>query len=345
VLVVDDSILSRLLLTRVLTADRRIEVVGCAHSGAEAVAVLAHASPDVVTMDIHMPGQDGFAVTRQIMETRPVPIVVVSSDIAAGEMTNLFRAMEAGAVAVVEKPSGPGHPMHVALSRQLVETVLAMAQVRVVRRWSRARGPRPEAEPPAVPAPADAIRLIAIGASTGGPPALLALLGALPRPCPVPVLVVQHISAGFIEGLARWLELSSGLRVKVAEHQERLVSGEVYLAPDDRQMELTPDWRLACEPGVAQGLCPSVAALFRSLARVCGATASAVLLTGMGRDGAAELKLMRERGAVTFAQDQASSVVFGMPGAAVEIGAATHVAAPAEIGAMLSTLLMNRQRL
>ncbi len=343
VFVVDDSAVSRELLTRVLSSDPEITVIGSARSGSEAVAVLAEAKPNVVTMDIHMPGIDGFEATRQIMESQPVPIVIVSASFDSADVAKAFRAMEAGAVAVIEKPSGPGSPTHAPLAQKLIETVKAMSEVRVIRRWARARVEARGAEPAIVPRAGEELRLVAIAASTGGPPVLQTLLARLPKPCPVPLVIVQHISAGFVEGLADWLSTTTGMTVRLARHGELAQPGIAHLAPDGCQMSVGNDLRMVCGPEPAEhGLRPSASFLFRSIAARIGAQAAGVLLTGMGRDGAEELKLMRDAGAVTFAQDQESSVVHGMPGEAIRLGAAMHVGNPERIAATLRAMLAPR---
>ena len=343
VLIVDDSAVSRGLLAHVLTSDPGVEIIASACDGAEALALLAEKKPDVVTMDIHMPGMDGFEVTRKIMETQPLPIVIVSASFNPGDVAKTFRAMEAGALTAVEKPRGPGDPAHAEMARKLIDAVKAMAEVRVVRRWSRARMEARNAEPVALPRANADIRLVAIGASTGGPPVLQILLTGLPKPCPVPVVIVQHISAGFVQGLADWLGNTTGMPVRLAQHGEIAAAGIALLAPDGCQMSLGGDARIVCGPEPAEhGLRPSASFLFRSVARRFGAQAAGVLLTGMGRDGAEELKLMRDAGAVTFAQDKESSVVHGMPGEAIRLDAATHVGNPERIAAMLHALIAPR---
>jgi two-component system chemotaxis response regulator CheB len=340
VLVVDDSLVSRNLLTHILGSEPGIEVIGQACDGAEAQVLLAKEKPDVMTMDIHMPGLDGFETTRQIMETQPVPIVIVSASYAAEDVAATFRAMQAGAVAAVEKPCGPGSAQHAVHARKLIDTVKAMSEVRVIRRWSRARLEGRSAEPVRPPRPGAEIRLVAVAASTGGPPVLQVLLSGLPKPCPVPVVIVQHISAGFIGGLADWLTSTTGMPVRIACAGEIAPAGVALLAPDGIQMGVGANGRIICEPEPPEhGLRPAASFLFRSVAKTLGPRAAGVLLTGMGRDGAEELKLMRDAGAVTFAQDKASSVVHGMPGEAIRLGSATHVETPAGIAALLHALL------
>jgi two-component system chemotaxis response regulator CheB len=342
VLVVDDSAVSRASLTHELETDPAFEVVGNAHSGAEAIAALEHSHPDVVTMDIHMPGMDGFETTRQIMETHPLPIVIVSASYHASDVAKAFRAMEAGAVAAIEKPPGINNPGHAAAVRKFISTVKAMSEVRVVKRWKK-KEPSTKNPQPAIPLPSSGdIRLVALGASTGGPPAIQKVLAGLPKPFPVPILIVQHISAGFVEGLAEWLATSSAMPVRIARNGEIALPGTAYIAPDGSHMGVDRECRILCSQEPAEhGLRPAVSFLFRSVARSHGAQAAGVLLTGMGRDGAEELKAMRDKGAVTIAQDKESSIVHGMPGEAIRIGAAVHVGDPERIALLLRSLVGN----
>jgi two-component system chemotaxis response regulator CheB len=353
VLVVEDSAVVRELLIHILESDPALQVVATAANGEEAVAAAMMQQPDVITMDIHMPKMDGFEATRQIMETVPKPIVIVTGSWDPKEVATSFQAIEAGAVAVVGKPFGLGHAQHAAQAQELIKTVKSMAEVRVVRRWPRkghTLNGNGEAKPPALSPvmapvlaskePVKQVKLIAIGTSTGGPMALQSLLSALPHHFPVPILVVQHMAAGFITGFVEWLAQTTGHAIHVASDRETLLPGHVYVAPDGFQMKVKSQGKVELtRDGAEHGLYPSVSYLFRSVAQVYGPHAVGVLLTGMGRDGAAELKLMRDQGAITFVQDKESSVVHGMPGEAIRLEAATYVLAPERIAAALVVLL------
>jgi two-component system chemotaxis response regulator CheB len=345
VLVVEDSPVVREFLVHILGADPDIRVIGTAHDGEQALEAIARKQPDVITMDVHMPKMNGLDATRRIMETCPTPIVVVSGSIDPAEVATTFEAMEAGALAVLRRPAGIGHPDHEATARELVQTVKLMSEVKVVRRWSRAR--RDSIARPAQPrlerAPGSC-RIVALGASTGGPPVLQTILSQLPKDFPAPVLVVQHMAAGFVRGLIEWLGHSSRLPIHLAAHGEQMLPGHVYVAADELQMKVERGGRIVLtrEPP-ENGLRPSVSFLFRSVAEVYGGDAVAGLLSGMGRDGADELKLLRDKGAVTFAQDKVSSVVHGMPGEAIKLDAATLVLAPEKIAGVLAKLARNAQ--
>lgn len=339
VLVVEDSPVARDFLTHILNLVPDLEVVGVAHDGEQALAMIHECRPDVVTMDIHMPVMDGFEATRRIMEVRATPIVIVSASSTVLESVTACRALGAGAVAVEARPFGFGHPLFVSSTEKLVETLRLMAGVKVVRRWAEKGGSAGGAAPVSRgPAPAE-VRLVAIGASTGGPAAIAIILSALPKNLPFPVVIVQHICDGFITGFGEWLGQTSGLPVTIAAHYELMLPGRVYVAPSGFHLGVTSSRHIQLDAGPPQnGQRPAVSHLFRSVASAYGKHAVAVLLTGMGSDGSAELKLIRDRGGVTIAQDQASSVVHGMPGEAIRLGAATHVLPPESIGSFLRTL-------
>jgi two-component system chemotaxis response regulator CheB len=344
VLVVEDSAVIRELIVHILESDPALQVIGTANNGEEAIVAAQNQQPDVITMDVNMPKLDGFEATRRIMETAPKPIVIVTASWDPKEVATSFRAMEAGAVAVMATPPGFGHPDHAALAQALVQTVKSMAEVKVVRRWARTRRIAPTADEIAPPilehkGQFNQLKLIAIGTSTGGPLALQTLLFALPHPFPVPIVIVQHMAAGFISGFVEWLGQTTGHQIHVAADGESLLPGHVYVAPDGFQMKMRSLGKIELILDEAEhGLYPSVSYLFRSVAQVYGAHATGILLTGMGRDGAAELKLMRDTGAITFVQDKESSVIYGMPGEALRLDAATYVLAPEKIASALVAL-------
>lgn len=348
VLVVDDSRVLQMLLVHLLESDEEMRVIGTVDDGHAALAFLERQKPDVILMDIHMPGIDGFETTRRIMETCPVPIVICSATSDPRSVATTFRLMEVGAVACVEKPVARDHKDFEAQAAKLVQAVKLMSEVKVVRRWSGARGtplhgvaamsPERGSGPHGV-----RIALVGMGASTGGPPVLQTIVSALPKDFGIPILIVQHIAPGFLSGLAEWLNDTTSLQVRIASHGELPLPGRVYLAPDEFQMGVGVDGVIHLSKDAAEGgLRPAVSFLFRSLAQRLGSRATGVLLTGMGTDGAAELKLMRDAGASTIAQDRASAVVNGMPGEAVRLDAAMQVLPAGRIAAAL--LALNERR-
>ncbi len=343
VLVVDDSPVARELLIHILNSDADIRVMDSVASGREAVEFMKNNRPDLITMDIHMLEMDGFAATRTIMETNPVPIIIVTGSPGAGQLETSFKAMAAGALTVLQKPQGIGHRDHEGNARHLIATVKLMSEIKVVRRWGRTAQQRPRpsvgtGQDIKVSCPA-AVKVIAIGASTGGPPVIGKILAGLPNAFPAPILIVQHMAKGFTRGFAEWLGRTSALPVHVPASGSLTLPGHVYIAPEDEHMKLDAAGRISCTSDRQEnGLRPSVSYLFRSTAEVFGKNAVGVLLTGMGKDGAAELKLMKERGAVTIAQNEQSSVVYGMPGEAVKLEAAKYVLPPDTIALMLAGL-------
>jgi two-component system chemotaxis response regulator CheB len=325
VLIVDDSPTLRHLVRAILEQDPEMQVVGEPRDAAEAVRLCLRLQPDVVTMDIRMPNLNGFEATQQIMSSSPRPIVVLTSSTSDRELGISFKAIEAGALCVVGKPHGI--PRSKQEARALIDQVKAMAEVKVVRRRPHLRrsvqqpSTRPQVE-------RRAVRLVAIGASTGGPPALHQLLGGLPAALPVPIVVVQHISPGFIGGLASWLDEAMPFTVKVAANGDVLQPATVYLAPDDRHLQISSPgvcWLRATPP--VDGHRPSVTVLLRSVAASFGSSAVGVVLTGMGHDGTSGLLDLRAAGGRTIAQDQRTSIVYGMPRVAAEKQAAQEILA------------------
>ena len=338
VLVVEDSPVARELLVHVLNSDPQLQVIGVAVDGEEAVAAAQRLRPDVIVMDIHLPKLDGFAATRQIMESAPTRIVMATATTDPKEVAANFRAIEAGALAVLSKPAGFGQPGFAATGEEVVQTVKLMSEVQVVKRWPRRNGTLPGLVEPAAAA-IPMIRLVAIGASTGGPIALQALLARLAPPLPVPILIVQHIADSFVEGFVDWLASTTGYSVCIAAAGVAVQPGLAYVAPNGRHMQVLANGTIELVDAPREyGVRPAVAVLFRSLAAAYGTAAVGILLTGMGRDGARELKSMREAGALTIAQDRESSVVFGMPGEAISLDAANYVLSPDKIAVVLRDL-------
>jgi two-component system chemotaxis response regulator CheB len=360
VLIVEDSPSAAQLLSHILTTDPEIRIAGVASSGADALRKLSSLpSIDVVTMDINLPGgMNGFETTRRIMETRPLPIAIVSSLVVpSNDASNPFRVMVEGALAVLAKPPGPGHPDYDKRSREVIRTVRAISEVKVIRRHTPAARPTPALNGVAQPAPRAAAdtrvhrpvqvirsggryRLVAIGASTGGPAVIESVFAAIGPGFPLPILLVQHISAGFTEGFAAWLQKSTGLPTRVARHGELPEAGIAYVAPDDHHMGVSSTGSIVLngsrEP--LHGLRPAVAYLFESVARIHGDRGIGVILTGMGSDGSRELGLIRQAGGVTIAQESESCVVDGMPGQAVKMGSASLVLTPEAISKKLCSL-------
>ena len=342
VLVADDSTTSRELLVTLLDAEHDIEVVGQAANGVEAVEMTSRLRPSVVVMDIHMPVMDGFEATKRIMIDSPTPVVIVTGVANARGVEMSLRAVQIGALTLLPKPPGPDDPHFEVDSRRLVSMVKALSQVRVVRR-RRQQVEAPVYDRAPQPLVARPVEVLAIAASTGGPAAVYRLLERLPRATRVPVLVVQHISEGFSAGLVSWLGSASPLPVKSAEHGEPLVGGVVYVAPDDQHLEVGPERRawLTKAPRV-DGFRPSATVLFRSVARAYGACAAGVVLTGMGRDGLEGLTELHRVGGRVLAQDEATSVVFGMPGVVVNAGLADVVAPVEELARHLGEVVVRR---
>jgi two-component system chemotaxis response regulator CheB len=348
VLVVDDSVVARLNLLHLLEFDPQIHVSKVVNDGQAALDFLKENQPDVILMDVNMPGLDGFETTRRIMATRPVPVIICSSITNPNDAATTFRMLEAGAVACVEKPVGREHADFERMAAELRLTVKLMSEVKVVKRWLRTGStpvtahalPDTEVRPPV-----KEITCIGIGASTGGPPVLRTILAGLPKDFPVPILIVQHIAHGFLPGLVDWLNQTTGLRIHVASPGITPLPGHVYFAPDDLYLSLGVSGKIVLtgvEP--EKSLLSTVSFLFRSLAKEGGPRAVGVLLTGMGKDGAAELKLMRDKGLITIAQDRESSVVHGMPGEAIALGGATYVLPADNIAGALLTLVGRSNR-
>jgi two-component system chemotaxis response regulator CheB len=342
VLVVEDSATVRQRLCEVLGTDAELEVVGVAEDGKRAIELCQELRPDVIAMDMMLPVMSGLAATEYVMAHCPTPILIVSSSTNRGELFKTYDALAAGAVDVLEKPRGD--EVDGAWERKFVATVKLIARIRVIthpRGRLNSRHREEGTEPPVLPA-RPALRrpyaVVAIGASTGGPGALVEVLRALPPAFSLPVLVVLHIAEPFGVAFADWLDGQTSRRVRYAEDGQTVssASGRVVMAPPGRHLVVRND-RLHLTRDPERHSCrPSVDVLFESVAREYGSAAAACLLTGMGRDGAAGLLSVREHGGLTIAQDEATSVVYGMPREAVLLGAADRVLPLGGIGPAIS---------
>ena len=346
VLIVDDSASVRTLFAEMFKREQDFEVVGCAEDGYSALRMVRELKPDVVTMDVNLPDCDGFRVTRMIMEENPVPIVIVSAIYRASDAEIGFRLIDTGALAFHNKPALKDENFEDQMQEIIVSARL-MSEVRVVRRKTRfsSKAIKDSVIPPkpvSRPEPSSAKgKVVSIGASTGGPQAIKQILMSVPQGFPAPILIVQHMSEGFTEGMVNWLKNNTGHDIRIATQDDELKPGVVYFAPEGVHMEVSAKRRIVLTdaPNV-NGIKPSASILFNSIARNLGRSAVGVLLTGMGRDGADGLLEIRRNGGYTIAQDKESSIVFGMPGEAVKIGGAVSVLPLDSIGGELCRIFL-----
>jgi len=329
VLVVEDSLTVRKRIVEALSADPGVEVVGEAEDGKQAIELCQALRPDVVTLDMILPVMTGLAATEFIMAYFPTPILIVSASTNRGELFKTYDALAAGAVDVLEKPKGD--ETDEGWGAQLVSRVKLVSRIKVITHPRGRLGGMSRGVPLAPSARRSSPRpcsVVGIGASTGGPGAVLAILRSLPRTFPIPILLVLHIGRPFDTAFADWLDGQSPLRVSHPEDGDPLPSvgaGRVLMAPADYHL-IVEGGRLRLSMAPERHFCrPSVDVLFESLAREMGDRTAGCLLTGMGRDGAQGLLSIRRAGGLTVAQDEATSVVFGMPREAIHLGAAERV--------------------
>jgi two-component system chemotaxis response regulator CheB len=341
VLIADDSLVAREMLTQILMSDPGIEVVGTAVDGQQAVEMVARLRPDLVTMDVHMPKMDGLEATERIMAYTPTPILVVSSSVHGEGMGRAFDALAIGALEVIKKPEPRDWEALEAIGRDIIRRVKILARVKVITHIRGRHAPVHRAEPEHVKVPGKRgrVQLVAIGSSTGGPSALLSVLGRLPADFTLPIVIAQHIAEGFVPGLASWLDAGSPIKVMPAENGKSVRPGVAYLAATGSNMEIDGSIMRFTAPLAGQLYIPSADTLFESVARSFGPHALGVLLTGMGMDGARGLKRLHDVGAPTICQDEATSTVWGMPKAAIDLGAASAVLAVNDIAAEIQRVV------
>ncbi len=341
VVVADDSPVAREMLLQILASDPGIEVIGTATNGQEAVDAVARLRPDLITMDIHMPGMDGLEATEHIMAYTPTPILVVSSSVYGEGMGRAFDALAVGALEVIKKPEPKDWAALGGIAREIIRTVKILSRVKVITHIRGRRAPVYGA-PPVETVTGErsrTVRIIAIGSSTGGPTALLNVLARLPHDLPVPVVIAQHIAEGFVPGLASWLDAGSKISVVPATDGDVMRPGVAYMATTGSNMQVDGMTIRFTTPKPGQLYIPSADTLFESVAVSYHDRAIGVLLTGMGADGAVGLKTLFDRGAHTICQDELTSTVWGMPKAAIDLGAAGAVLPVHEIAGAIAEIM------
>jgi two-component system chemotaxis response regulator CheB len=349
VLIVEDSRVVSEYLHYIFSNDPLIDVVGNVSDGKKAVEFIKTNKVDVITMDIDMPIMDGLEATRIIMSTTPIPILIVTSSRNANDINTSIEALAAGALAVIEKPVGIGHPKEGELANKLTNLVKVMAEVSVITRKPRLKE-KPSTTPVSVRQKVqfeDLIlpEIIAIGVSSGGPQALQIVFSKITSQFPAPIVVVQHITDGFLDSLANWLGNTSDIEIQIAKNDEILQAGHIYFAPNGFQMGVTKSLQVKLnESDGTYNFVPSAAYLFRDIARTFSKNAIGIILTGMGSDGSKELKLMLDNGAITIAQDKESSLIHGMPGMAIQHGSAKYILSAEDISQLLADIEKNYRK-
>jgi two-component system chemotaxis response regulator CheB len=349
VLIVDDSAFMRKVLETIFNADDQLQVAGHAKDGREAVAMAESMKPDVITMDINMPHMDGLQATAQIMTTNPKPIVIVSSESKEGAASTL-KALELGAIEFVAKPSSGIDLDMQSVKDDLLRKVRMAAKVRVVRTASRValtvQGGNGTAAPakPAPPVrtspviPADQrFPVVVLGASTGGPATVMRLAPGFTRDFPAAVFLVQHMPATFTTQYAAQLAEFTSIRVKEAENGEAVQAGTLYICPGAQHLRVTPTGRIQLDgaSGRIGGYLPNIDVTMETVAAYAGAMSIGVVLTGMGNDGALGAKAIKSAGGMVFVQDEATSVIFGMPAEAIKVAGVDQVLAIDDIYAAI----------
>ncbi len=336
VMLVDDSLLAITMLKRILATAPDIEVVATCHNGRDAINLLPQVRPDVICTDYHMPVMDGLAMTEYIMAHHPTPILVVSVSVQQqGDEENIFRLLEAGAIDVCPKPLGGLAADYTTIQEELVNKIRLLSGVVAISK--RHKPIPPLSELPKTAPLTNRPAIVAIGASTGGPQTISAILGRLSADFPAPIVCVQHISTGFQAGLISWLNSHTPLQVREAKPGEKPEAGTVYFPVEGYHLIIDNTGRLQAIAGEPiDGHCPSITATFSSIAAYYQQASVAILLTGMGRDGAKGLLEISRAGGTTVAQNEESCIVFGMPAEAIKLGAAQHILAPEEIAQLLT---------
>ncbi len=347
VLLVEDSQIALVILKRILNSSPEIKVVGEAHSGLEALSLIPQVQPDVICTDLHMPKMDGLELTSEVMALYPLPILVISISVQKDDTRHVFKLLDAGAVDIFPKPIAGLTTDDDLFKRELINKIQILSGVKVFRKKRKLISQANNLETGNISAfyyqsyfkP----KIVVIGASTGGPQAIKEIFAHLPSYFPVPIICVQHICLGFLQGLIDWLSTHCRLPIEIAQPGDIPKPGNIYFPPEQQHLELDNKGRFICSDAPpVEGHRPSITVTFESISKFYGQACVGVLLTGMGRDGAEGMQAIAQAGGFTIAQNEATSVVFGMPKVAVELGAAKQVLPIEAIAPRLLTLLQKQ---
>jgi len=347
VLIVEDSRTISEYLEYIFNNDSNIEVIGNVANGKEAIDFVNKTKPDIISMDINMPIMNGLEATRIIMSTNPVPIIVVTASLNASNTSLSIEALAAGALTIIPKPVGFGHPDSEIKTKKILSLIKTYSQIKVVKRkYVTVVKKKVQTKEKVFPVVAKTPSLtelrskkyVVIGISSGGPLVLAEIFSKLSSKFPYPIFVVQHITPGFLEGMIAWLGRLSEIPIRIASDKEKALPGHIYFAPDFHEMSIKNDIIHLKKCNKNAKICPSVAHLYNCMTKSYAKHTIAILLTGMGRDGSYELKVLRDAGATTIAQDKESSLVHGMPGEAIKINAANYILNPEEIINVLQSI-------
>jgi two-component system, chemotaxis family, protein-glutamate methylesterase/glutaminase len=345
IVLVEDSPVAMELLQRLFNSTPEVDVVGTAKNGQEAIAMIPKLNPDVICTDLHMAPVDGLELTRHVMANFPRPILVISNSVKQDDTKNIFGLLQAGAVDIFPKPMSNNYADFESIKQRLVTKIKMLSTVKVIAKAMPIAGVpslgvnlTSSSFSAAPMGGSSAFKAIAIGASTGGPQAIHKIITNLPGNFSTPIICAQHISDGFLAGLISWLKEDSRLQIKIAQAGEMPMPGTVYFAPEQTNLELDPQGKFIYTnfPSTT-GTCPSIDALFKSVARIYGKAGASILLTGIGNDGVEGMKGIMAAGGTTIAQDEQTCVVFGMSKAAIAAGAAQHVLGIDKIAPFLVT--------
>lgn len=349
VLLVEDSQISLVILKRILSSSPDIAVVGTARTGLEALSLIPQVKPDVICTDLHMPQMDGLEFTSQVMARYPRPILVISISVQKENTQRVFQLLEAGAVDIFPKPHAGLTAEDEQLKQALIQKIHILSGVKVFTRKQKSLT-SPPLKSLKFGQIASAVRkhhpnpkIVAIGASTGGPQSLYEIFSNLPSNFPVPIICVQHISFGFLQGFIDWLNKSCQLSIQIAQAGEVPQAGKIYFPPEQQHLQLNSKGQfIYSNAPPVDGHRPSATVMFESVSQIYGKATVGILLTGMGSDGAAGMQTIAQAGGFTIAQDEATSVVFGMPQEAIKLGAVKQILPIQAITPTLLTLFREK---